>query len=212
MMRITRSNNVYQLSFMPNFFPINCYLVEEENDITLIDTGVSFCEKGILKAAADLGKPIGKIVLTHVHSDHIGSLDQLRSELPDVEVLIPERELKMLNGDMSLEEGEETLPIKGGFPKNIKTRPDTLLSNGDQIGSLLAIHSPGHTPGMMSFLDTRSKVLIAGDAFQTKGGIAVAGDMRWSFPFPALATWNKKVAIKSAEYLLECNPSWVMET
>ncbi|WP_221565367.1 MBL fold metallo-hydrolase [Alkalihalobacillus sp. TS-13] len=206
-MRITKVNDVYQVTFFPNFFPVNCYLVEEEKFLTLIDAALPFSKKGILKAASDIGKPIRKIVLTHAHSDHVGALDGLKQELSDVEILISERELKILKGDVSLEEGEENLPIRGGVPKNIQTTPDILLHDGDKIGSLTAIHSPGHTPGMMAFLDVRTNSLIAGDAFQTKGGVAVSGDMRWSFPFPAMATWNKEAAIVSAERLLSNKPS-----
>lgn len=206
-MRITKTDTIYQLSFMPNFFPVNCYLVEEEDYLILIDAALPFSKKAILKTAHDLGKPIRKIVLTHAHSDHVGALDGLKEELTDVEVILPKRELKLLKGDLSLEKGEGNMPIKGGFPKNIKTRPDTLLKDGNQIGSLLAIHSPGHTPGMMAFLDVRNNSLIAGDAFQTRGGMAVSGSMRLRFPFPALATWNKETAIKSAENLLSYKPS-----
>lgn len=206
-MRMTKMNDIYQLTFMPRFFPINCYIVEEKTGLTLIDAGLSFCKKSILKTAFDLGKPINKIILTHAHSDHVGALDGLKDELIDVEVLIPKREFKILKGDVSLEKGEGLMPIKGGIPKNIKTIPDTLLLDGEQIGSLLAIHSPGHSPGMMSFLDVRSNSLIAGDAFQTRGGLAVSGDLRWTFPFPALATWNKEMAIDTAERLLNFKPS-----
>ncbi|MEI5906700.1 MBL fold metallo-hydrolase [Bacillus spongiae] len=206
-MRIVKENRLYQLSFMPNIFPVNCYLVEEEDSFTLIDTALSYSKKSIMKTARELGKPIKKIILTHVHSDHVGALDGLKDELKNVEVFLPKRELKILNGDLSLENGEPIMPIKGGIPKNLKTKPDTLLIDGDQIGSLLAIHTPGHTPGMMSFLDVRNNNLIAGDAFQTKGGLAVAGRVQWSFPFPAFATWNKEEAIQSAERLVSYQPS-----
>jgi hypothetical protein len=37
--------------------------------------------------------------------------------------------------------------------------------------------------------------------------MAVSGDMRWSFPFPSMATWNKEIAIESAERLLNHKPS-----
>lgn len=206
-MRIRKVNKLYQLSFMPNFFPVNCYFVEEEDYLTLIDAALPYSKNGILKAAHDIGKPIKRIVLTHAHSDHVGALDGLKQELADVEVLIPKRELKILQGDVSLEAGEGDLPIRGGIPKNIQTIPDTLLNDGDKIGSLLTIHIPGHTPGMMAFFDTRDHSLIAGDAMQTRGGIAVSGDLRWSFPFPTLATWDKEKAIQSVENLLRYNPS-----
>ncbi|MCF6409841.1 MBL fold metallo-hydrolase [Pseudalkalibacillus salsuginis] len=209
-MKVIKENEVYQLAFMPRLFPINCYLVEEEYYITIVDTGMPFCKNGIIKTAESIGKPIQKIVLTHAHSDHVGALDELKEQIPNAEVLLPKREEKILAGDVSLEEGEGFKSIRGGIPKNVKTKPDTLLEDGDRIGSLLAIHSPGHTPGMMSFLDTRSNTLIAGDAFQTKGGLAVSGDIRWSFPFPALATWDKDIAIRSAEKLLDYDPSVLM--
>ncbi|KHE67582.1 MBL fold metallo-hydrolase [Halobacillus sp. BBL2006] len=206
-MKVTYHKHLYQLSLMPNFFPVNCYFVEEENSLTLIDTGLSFSLKGILKTAEKLRKPLTKIVITHAHSDHVGALDGLKKALPSVEVYLPKREMKIFQGDVTLEEGEGDQPIKGGVPKGITTVPDHLLVDGDRIGSLLAIDSPGHTPGMMSFLDPRTNSLIVGDAFQTRGGIAVAGDLRWSFPFPAMATWNKSVAVQAAERLLTYEPS-----
>ncbi|MFA9557754.1 MBL fold metallo-hydrolase [Evansella sp. AB-rgal1] len=205
-MKITKVESIFQIAFMPRIFPVNCYLVEEEKSITLIDTALPYCKNAIFIAAKKIGKPIGKILLTHAHNDHVGALDGLK-QTTDAEVIIPKRELKILKGDISLEEGEGKMPIKGGVPKNIKTKPDTLLHDGDRIGSLLAIHVPGHTPGMMAYLDVRSNILIAGDAFQTKGRLAVSGDMCWSFPFPALATWNKDESIKSAQKLLEYQPS-----
>ena len=67
--------------------------------------------------------------------------------------------------------------------------------------------SPGHTPGHASFFDVRDKTLIAGDAFQTQGGIAVSGVIRWLFPLPAMATWHKPSALKSAQALRALNPA-----
>ncbi|MFC0522968.1 MBL fold metallo-hydrolase [Pontibacillus salicampi] len=208
-MKTVQVHEVHQLAFMPKWFPINCYLVEEEKGLTLIDAGMGFCKTNILKSADVIGKPIEKIIISHAHSDHIGALDSLKAELPKAEIFLPERELPILQGDTSLQDGEGANPLKGGAPKNVTTTPDTLLQDGDQVGSLVAIHTPGHTPGMMSFLDTRSKVVIAADAFQTKGGLAVAGDLKWTFPFPALATWDKRRAIYSAEKLLDLNPSYL---
>jgi hypothetical protein len=49
--------------------------------------------------------------------------------------------------------------------------------------------------------------LIAGDAFQTRAGIAVSGVLRPLFPFPAMATWNKQTALNSAAALRALGPS-----
>ncbi|OLN21771.1 hypothetical protein BTO30_13005 [Domibacillus antri] len=206
-MRIEKIGSIYQLSFMPRFFPVNCYIVEEETSLTLVDAALPYSVKGIMSMMKKLEKPIEHIVLTHAHKDHIGAVDRLKSFLPDVPVLISSRDARLLDGNVTIDPGEAQSPIKGGIPKKMKTRPDVLFEEGDQIGSLVAIFTPGHTPGSMSFLDMRNKSIIAGDAFQTRGGIAVSGTVKALFPFPALATWDKQTAIDSAKKLRTFNPS-----
>lgn len=205
-MKTVQIGNLHQLTFMPRFFPVNCYLVEEDNELTLIDAALPFSSKGILKAAKKIGKPITNIVLTHAHSDHIGALDALKAELPDASIAISSRDARILAGDKTLLPEEAGHPIKGGVPKNIKSKPDILLAEGDFIGSLEVIFSPGHTPGSISLLDRRTNSLIAGDALHTRGGVAVSGTFKVFFPFPALATWNKKAALESAKKLQNHHP------
>lgn len=187
-MRMIKDHFLYQLTFLPNFFPINCYLVEEEDTLTLIDAALPYSAKGILTAAEEIGKPISKIVLTHAHQDHTGALDLLKEQFPNTCVYISKRDSRLLNGDRSLDEHEDQSPIKGGVPKKLQTRAAVLLEDGDKIGSLTAIETPGHTPGSMSFLDTRTNALFTGDAIITKGKMAVAGDLNPWFPFPAFGT------------------------
>ncbi|NRD77910.1 MBL fold metallo-hydrolase [Bacillus sp. BRMEA1] len=206
-MRVTKNGYLYQLAFMPNFFPVNCYLVEEEEGLTLLDAALSFAAKGILQAAEKIGKPITKIILTHAHDDHVGALDRIKEHLPHVPVYISHRDYRLMNGDRSLDPSEEQTPIKGGVPKNLKTRANVLLKEGDLVGSLKAIETPGHTPGSMSFLDTRTNAVIAGDAIQVRGGMAVAGDVKPLFPFPAFGTWSKRTALDSAKKLAKMEPA-----
>ncbi|MRH43870.1 MBL fold metallo-hydrolase [Aquibacillus halophilus] len=200
-------NNIYQISFLEHAFPVNCYLVKEENELTLIDAALPYSAKKILKFASSIGKPITKILLTHGHDDHVGALDKLKDALPTVPVYISKRDSRLLAGDLSVDEHETNLPIRGGVPKKIKTKADIFIEDGDQIGSLRAIAAPGHTPGQMAFLDTRDNSIIAGDAFQTRGGIAVSGQLKLSFPFPALATWDKQAALTSARKIAELKPT-----
>jgi glyoxylase-like metal-dependent hydrolase (beta-lactamase superfamily II) len=206
-MRIRKYEKLYQLTFLPNLFPVNCYMVEEEEELTLIDAALPYSHKGILQAAKMLQKPITRIILTHAHEDHVGSLDALKTALPDAKVFISERDARIMTHDTSLLPDEPQTPIKGGVPKTLKTRPDILLHDSDTVGSLTAISAPGHTPGSMAFLDTRSGALIAGDAFQTRAGLAVAGKVNLLFPFPAFGTWNKQTALKSAQKLRDLSPS-----
>lgn len=208
-MRVIQEKTVYQLTFMPRLFPVNAYFVKEEDGLTLIDAALPYSAKPILRAAERIGKPIARIVLTHAHSDHIGALDALKQALPEAKLYISARDARLLAGDRSLDDGEPSTPIRGGVPKPgaIAAKPDVLLQDGDRVGSLLAVSTPGHTPGSMSFLDTRNRALIAGDAMQTRGGAAVSGQTKPLFPFPAMATWNKDVSLDSVRKLKELNPS-----
>ncbi len=206
-MRITHEKKVFQLTFLPRFFPVNCYLVEEDDGLTLIDAALPYSATKVIKTAHHIGKPITRILLTHAHDDHTGALDALKLALPNTPVYISKRESKLIYGDKSLEPSEPKTPIRGGVPKRLKTKADVLLQDGDQIGSLLAINAPGHTPGLMAFLDTRNNALIVGDAMQTRGGVAVAGQVQPLFPFPAWATWNKQIALGSVRRLRMYEPT-----
>lgn len=206
-MRVTQQGNLYQLTWLPGVFPVNCYLIEEEQELTLIDAGMSYSTKGILRQAAKLQKPLTRIVLTHGHMDHVGALDALKKHVPEAKVYISERDASLLAGDRSLRPGEPQTPVKGSVPSKIVTKPDVLLHEGDHIGSLVAVSTPGHTPGSMSFQDLRSGAVIAGDAFQTFRAVAVSGKKVPWFPFPAMATWNVEQALASAYKLIELNPT-----
>jgi glyoxylase-like metal-dependent hydrolase (beta-lactamase superfamily II) len=198
--------NLIQLTRYPVLFPVNCYLVREDDGFTLIDTGLPGSAPAIMAAAQAHGAPIRRIVLTHAHMDHVASLDALRAALPDAEVLISARDARFLRGERRLDANEIHGKLRGSY-QTCATGPTRELAPGDRIGSLEAIAAPGHTPGHLAFLDLRDRALIAGDAFQTRGGIAVSGTMRPLFPFPALATWHAPTALASARALRALEPS-----
>jgi glyoxylase-like metal-dependent hydrolase (beta-lactamase superfamily II) len=185
---------------------MNCYLVQEEDGLTLIDTTTSSPADAIALIVKEIGKELRRVALTHAHGDHVGGVAGVRLRFPGAEVLIGERDARILAGDKTLLETEPQTPVKGYFVE-IDWKPDRLLKPGDRVGSLDVVPSPGHTPGHVAFLDVRDRSLIAGDAFQTRGGMAVSGVLKPLFPFPAMATWNKKTALASATVLRGLNPS-----
>ena len=201
MQLIQETQNLYRLT---RFGLINCFLVCEDDALTVVDTGLAGSAPGILRAAETLARPIRRVLLTHAHIDHVGSTDVLFRELPGLEFAVGQRESRLLQKDFSLDPGETGKRLIG-FP-GAKSCPARVLLDGDRVGSLQAIFSPGHTPGHMAYLDIRDGSLIAGDAFTTQTGVVVAGAFKLLFPFPALFSWNKKVAAESARKLRDFKP------
>jgi glyoxylase-like metal-dependent hydrolase (beta-lactamase superfamily II) len=206
-MRVTNHGTyLSQLTRFPRVFPVNCYLVREDDGLTLIDAAIPGSAAAILAAARELGQPIRRIVLTHAHGDHIGSVDALCQLVPGAELLVSARDARFLAGDMTLDSQEPQAKLRGDY-RTIAARPTRLLADGDRVGSLRVVDSPGHTPGHIALFDERDGSLIAGDAFQTRAGLAVSGTMRLMFPFPALATWHRPTALASARKLRALNPA-----
>lgn len=185
---------------------VNCYLVAEEDGLTLIDTMLPRSAGSIISAAERLGRPIVRIALTHAHGDHIGSLDELHGRLPDAEVIISARDARLLKKDMSLDPQEPPSKIRGSLP-GASTTPTRTVGEGDLIGSLRVIASPGHTPGHVGFLDTRDNTLFCGDAFTTLGGMATSAKPRPLFPLAVMGTWDKPTEVESARKLCALAPA-----
>lgn len=184
---------------------VNAYLVPEDDGLTLVDTMLSGSAGKLQAAAAALDRPIERIVLTHAHDDHVGSLDALAAALPDVEVLISTRDARLLAGDHTIDPDEPQTKLRGGL-KGARTRPTTTLEPGDHVGSLLVVAAPGHTPGQIALLDERDGTLLCGDAFATVGGVATSARPYWRFPLPAMATWHRPTALETARRLGALQP------
>jgi glyoxylase-like metal-dependent hydrolase (beta-lactamase superfamily II) len=197
-----------QVTRLSKFGFVNCYLVDEEDGFTLVDTMLPRSAAKILERAAQLGKPIVRIALTHAHGDHIGSVEELAPQLPNAEILISTRDARFLAGDRSLDPAEPVDKLRGAYPKKpLKAQPTRTFAAGERIGSLEVIAAPGHTPGHCAFLDTRDRTLYCGDAYTTFGKVTTTAKKHAPFPLAAMATWHPATEIESARALRALEPS-----
>ena len=196
---IAVTDNLIQLT---RFRFVNAYLVREEDGFTLVDTTTGGAADALIAAAGRAGGEIRRVALTHGHGDHVGSLDALKERLGDsVQVLMPELDARIHAGEKVV---EGKLP--GAWPK-LETVPDVRLGDGDRVGTLEVVPTPGHTPGHVAFLDPRDGTLIAGDTFTAYGRLAVASHFYLRFPFAAMASWHKAKVLESAGRVRSIDPA-----
>lgn len=158
---------------------VNAALIEGEDGLILIDTGLPKKERSIVEAVAEAGHQpshVSDILITHCHIDHIGSLAALTAATR-AQVCV-----HVLDADVT-RKGTASGPLTGRTfigkvmtlmirPKGAAPVPVTQDLNGDETlalaGGITVVSTPGHTPGHVSYL--WNDVLIAGDAAGTMPG------------------------------------------
>lgn len=173
----------------------NTYLVEADNGLVLVDTGMPGSEKRILNAIQRLGrKPseVKLVLLTHRHLDHIGSAAALKNETSAVLASHP-FEKPYVAGTLVIitpkawslygRIARRTLGIGSSLAKLlrlVKYQPvhvdeaadeESILDDVGLDGSV--IWTPGHTKGSVSLFVRKSRIAIIGDLLMSRRGSLV---------------------------------------
>ncbi|MBW4040173.1 MAG: MBL fold metallo-hydrolase [Acidobacteria bacterium] len=153
----------------------------EDGSWTLIDAGIPFSASRIKSWAKEtFGRPPNAIVLTHGHFDHVSGAEEL-AEVWDVPVYAHRLEFPYLRGEK--EYPAPNWAAGGGvMPLMSPTLPRGPVDLGERLRALpeegaeltlaelpgwTLLHTPGHTPGHVSFFRESDGTLLVGDAFCT---------------------------------------------
>jgi len=158
---------------------VNWFLVDTPDGVVAIDTGLPGYRPQLEGGLSLLGRGTGDlraVLLTHSHSDHTGSAEELRSEL-GVPVHVHRAEAEATRTAAALgKTGGSQLPYlrhphawrllghfrESGTPKPVReVQP---FEDGATLpGGFRAVQTDGHTPGHVAFHLPERRLLFAGD-------------------------------------------------
>ena len=132
--------------------------------------GTILVDAGVLPMAINPYKDqINTIVLTHCHFDHTARVKEI-SHMCKAKVAIHKYDARGLVDDI------QSLSMHFGA-RSPGIAPDIVLGDGDFIGDLKVLHTPGHTPGSICLYSERDLVLFSGDTVFSDGCFG-----RYDFP------------------------------
>lgn len=127
----------------------------------LFDGAVASSAPKILSALED--KPLDLHVLTHGHVDHVGGSAAICAARNVPLWCGAEDADAVESGDLRPLSRQDGLLPKLSPPKASPVPVAKRLQDGDAVGDFVAIATPGHSPGHVSFWRERDGVLILGD-------------------------------------------------
>jgi glyoxylase-like metal-dependent hydrolase (beta-lactamase superfamily II) len=201
---------------------VNCYLVEDAGQITIIDAGLPGQWRELLRELSRLGRSLDNVralLLTHGDTDHIGFAARLHRER-GVPIYVHEADAARARGEVKKSAtgwGPVKLGPLAGFvaysaPRGgLRVPPVPELqciqagTTLDVPGSPRVIGMPGHTPGSVAYHVPAVDAVFVGDAMTTRS--VLTGE---AGPRPAPFTLEPAQAHASFERASELDARWVL--
>jgi len=176
--------------------PVRVWVVADEEGVTLIDAGMPFMAKGILRFLDRLNAgPLQRILLTHGHSDHVGAVAAIRNA-QHIPVHAHRIELPYMEGEIAYpRRRKRETNVEKGVAQPLTETEDGRLQ---PVAGLVPYLTPGHSPGHVVYFHEQDQVLLAGDLFTSR-----RGKLR---PPMSLFTGDMAAAIRSAGIVKKLNP------
>lgn len=175
----TLAPGVHVVSHLPWWAPgvVNSYLVDGDEGVTLIDTGLPWMGHERVRAAlTEIGRSAGDvtaILITHAHVDHTGGAAALLRD-GDAQVYASVADAPAVRGERRkpappvADRIPLLKPLFRLIPNGQPATVDHLVGEQSEAGlpeDFTVLDTPGHTPGHVSYLLQRvGGVLFVGDA------------------------------------------------
>jgi hydroxyacylglutathione hydrolase len=148
-------------SFTFNPFQTNCYIAHANGEAALIDPGTHTVQErqAVLDYLERHALEVTHLLLTHAHIDHIFGCAFFAEHFG--------RPFQMHAADKPFIARAEEQAKGFGFPLEQPPLPDTFLEEGDTLSvagfTWKVLHTPGHSPGSITFYDEANGFAISGD-------------------------------------------------
>jgi ribonuclease/clavin/mitogillin len=174
-----------RITFRPNYicFPVRtptrppathtcCYIVHNSREMLIFDPGSPYeDEQAALAACVDdmisEGRQVREIILTHLHPDHVGGVNALKTHL---------------GGSVPVAAHAQTATVLTDVHVDRFIHDnDVITLEGEPQIRLRALHTPGHALGHLCFHDEQRGVLLTGDNIVGFGSVLIdppQGNMR----------------------------------
>jgi glyoxylase-like metal-dependent hydrolase (beta-lactamase superfamily II) len=183
------------MELLPGVHVIETYantVLLTDQRMVLVDTSMDKEPAKILDALGKLKvKPtdLTSIIITHVHGDHVNGLAALKRVATNAKVACHEIEApfvskKEVYPGPPRPAGHEGVPV------------DRKLRDGEKFEGFTVVATPGHTRGSISLHDAARRLLVAGDAVRTDGGLGPMDDQFNADPLQHRASIKRLAALE----------------
>lgn len=187
-------------------FGVNIYLIDGGTEWALIDVGQNDTLDDVIELIRKLDFPLSKckmLIATHADADHVQALKKARERLKAKTAAHPAAAKALEAGDAVQTYASipaQGFEIEGGMPP---CKIDKRLTEGESIAvgdrKLTVWHTPGHTPGQLSF--RMGNLLFSGDNIY-KDGCVGAIDAHHGSNLPDFIKSLTRIRDDDAEFLL----------
>jgi glyoxylase-like metal-dependent hydrolase (beta-lactamase superfamily II) len=180
-MRITEHVHAIKIPFPASTRFVYAYLIYGKQ-LCMVDSGIAPAKEMIFDYLRKTGhdpKEVRWLLQTHSHGDHIGLSAEIK-KISGCQVAAHGAEKDWIE-EIDKQYLERPTPTFRTYVQK-GTKVDRVVKDGEVLDlgggeSLKVIHTPGHSPGSISFVYSTDGGLFSGDAIPVAGGLPIYSDV-----------------------------------